>query len=171
MPHVLTVFTFAASAKYAYRAIAQFARHVTAHSTEHVARNPFPELHRPECAIHMDGKPSSTGGDDEHGERWGFCCTGSSLGRRKPAPQSPTGDVEEDLIGIKLYKDNERQVAEQVEEHVEEHAEVEEGHEDQPGEVARRNESIPEVRSAVLMSNHCLMSCCSLRRRIFPIFS
>lgn len=34
-------------AKYAYRSIAQFVKHVTTNSAEHVARNPFPELHRP----------------------------------------------------------------------------------------------------------------------------
>lgn len=152
MPHVLTVFTFVACAKYAYRAIAQFARHVTAHPLEHVARNPFPELHRPECAIHIDGKPGPNDDDDEHGERWGFCCTGSSSGRRKSTPQPPSGDVEEDLAGIKLYKENERQVAVQVEGHVEEQAEAEEGYEDQPEEVARKNERVPEVRLALAPS-------------------
>ncbi|KAF9821291.1 hypothetical protein IEO21_00899 [Rhodonia placenta] len=47
MCHVLTVFTFTDSAKYAYRSIAQFVRHVTTQSADHLERNPFPELHVP----------------------------------------------------------------------------------------------------------------------------
>ncbi|CDO68138.1 hypothetical protein BN946_scf185003.g10 [Trametes cinnabarina] len=51
MCHVLTVFTFTNSAKYAYRAIAQFTKHVIDNSSEHLSRNPFPELHRPPSEI------------------------------------------------------------------------------------------------------------------------
>ncbi|KIY74201.1 alpha/beta-hydrolase [Cylindrobasidium torrendii FP15055 ss-10] len=47
MCHVLTVFTFTESAKFAYRSIAEFVKHVTDNDEEHLARNPFPELHRP----------------------------------------------------------------------------------------------------------------------------
>ncbi|CCM05570.1 uncharacterized protein FIBRA_07797 [Fibroporia radiculosa] len=47
MCHVLTVFTFTQCAKYAYRSIAQFVRHVTTQSIDHLDRNPFPELHIP----------------------------------------------------------------------------------------------------------------------------
>lgn len=43
-------------AKYAYRSIAQFVRHVTAHSPEHLERNPFPEYHRPPAPIPPGGK-------------------------------------------------------------------------------------------------------------------
>ncbi|KAI0650222.1 alpha/beta-hydrolase [Trametes meyenii] len=46
MCHVLTVFTFTESAKYAYRSVAEFIKHVTDSSNEHILRNPFPELHR-----------------------------------------------------------------------------------------------------------------------------
>ncbi|EIN10888.1 alpha/beta-hydrolase [Punctularia strigosozonata HHB-11173 SS5] len=54
MCHVLTVFTFTDSAKYAYRSIAQFVRHVTSHSSDHLAKNPFPEYHRPPAHIPSD---------------------------------------------------------------------------------------------------------------------
>ncbi|KAI0066158.1 alpha/beta-hydrolase [Artomyces pyxidatus] len=53
MPHVLTVFGFTDCATHAYRAIAQFVRHVTIHPPEYVERNPFPEAHRHECQIHF----------------------------------------------------------------------------------------------------------------------
>ena len=70
MCHVLTVFTFTESvsaatisksicfilrhicqATYAYRSIAEFVKHVTSHSAEHLERNPFPELHLPPAEI------------------------------------------------------------------------------------------------------------------------
>ncbi|KAI0722242.1 alpha/beta-hydrolase [Cerioporus squamosus] len=51
MCHVLTVFTFTEPAKYAYRAITQFVKHVIDNSEAHLERNPFPELHRPPSQI------------------------------------------------------------------------------------------------------------------------
>ncbi|RDX53666.1 alpha/beta-hydrolase [Lentinus brumalis] len=51
MCHVLTVFTFTEPAKYAYRAITQFVKHVIDNSEAHLERNPFPELHRPPSDI------------------------------------------------------------------------------------------------------------------------
>ncbi|KAF9464372.1 hypothetical protein BDZ94DRAFT_1256294 [Collybia nuda] len=51
MCHVLTVFSFTRSAKYAYRSIAEFVKHVTRHDPEHLKHNPFPELHRPPSEI------------------------------------------------------------------------------------------------------------------------
>ncbi|KAI0089132.1 alpha/beta-hydrolase [Irpex rosettiformis] len=51
MCHVLTVFTFTEAAKYAYRSIAEFVKHVTSHSAEHLVRNPFPEPHSPHAEI------------------------------------------------------------------------------------------------------------------------
>lgn len=102
MPHVLTVFTFTkavsmraavnlravtqfAQARYAYRGIAQFARHVTTHPAEYLRENPFPEYHRPECRVHFDGKLFPD--DDEHGQRWGLCCTGTCR-RRTSNPRN-----------------------------------------------------------------------------------
>ncbi|EKM59247.1 uncharacterized protein PHACADRAFT_87660 [Phanerochaete carnosa HHB-10118-sp] len=51
MCHVLTVFTFTDSAKYAYRSIAEFVKHVTTHDAAHLERNPFPEFHLPPADI------------------------------------------------------------------------------------------------------------------------
>ncbi|GJE84268.1 alpha/beta-hydrolase [Phanerochaete sordida] len=51
MCHVLTVFTFTDSAKYAYRSIAEFVKHVTTHDAAHLEQNPFPEFHIPPAAI------------------------------------------------------------------------------------------------------------------------
>ncbi|KAJ2931623.1 hypothetical protein H1R20_g5347, partial [Candolleomyces eurysporus] len=42
MPHVLTVFMFTKSARYAYRSIAEFVRHVTQKPKEEIERSPFP---------------------------------------------------------------------------------------------------------------------------------
>ena len=38
-------------AKYAYRSISEFVKHVTSHSAEHLESNPFPELHIPPVDI------------------------------------------------------------------------------------------------------------------------
>ena len=38
-------------AKYAYRSISEFVKHVTSHSAEHLESNPFPELHIPPADI------------------------------------------------------------------------------------------------------------------------
>ncbi|KAF8897716.1 Alpha/Beta hydrolase protein [Infundibulicybe gibba] len=47
MCHVLTVFTFTDSAKYAYDSIARFTTHVTSCSSKGLERNPFPEQEPP----------------------------------------------------------------------------------------------------------------------------
>ncbi|KAG7449017.1 uncharacterized protein BT62DRAFT_657849 [Guyanagaster necrorhizus] len=51
MCHVLAVFSFTNSAKYAYRSTAEFARHVTDSGEAHPSRKPFPELHRPASPV------------------------------------------------------------------------------------------------------------------------
>ncbi|KAF8914168.1 Alpha/Beta hydrolase protein [Gymnopilus junonius] len=43
MCHVLTVFTFTRSAKYAYKSIAAFVQHVTQHDADYLELHPFPE--------------------------------------------------------------------------------------------------------------------------------
>ncbi|KAI0368056.1 alpha/beta-hydrolase [Pilatotrama ljubarskyi] len=68
MCHVLTVFTFTDCAKYAYRAIAQFVKHVTDSSDEHLLRNPFPELHRPPSEI-SDSESEHEAGGPRHPSR------------------------------------------------------------------------------------------------------
>ncbi|EPQ59012.1 alpha/beta-hydrolase [Gloeophyllum trabeum ATCC 11539] len=65
MCHVLTVFTFTDSAKYAYRSISQFIRHVTIRSEEEVANNAFPELHKPPTEVSLGDGDS----DDFHSRR------------------------------------------------------------------------------------------------------
>ncbi|KZP24716.1 alpha/beta-hydrolase [Athelia psychrophila] len=63
MCHVLTVFTFTPAASYAYRSIAEFVRHVTQNDAEHLAVNPFPELHRPplDVGLSADVEPDHDG--------------------------------------------------------------------------------------------------------------
>ncbi|KAI0265849.1 hypothetical protein BC834DRAFT_876659 [Gloeopeniophorella convolvens] len=111
MPHVLTVFSFTDSAKYAYRSIAQFVRHVTLHSADHIARNPFPELHRPECEIHMDHGHSPEPELEKHEKpprRW--------LPHRSKKPEShkEQADKEGVVSDVQMYKDNEAVTAEEV---------------------------------------------------------
>ncbi|KAJ7590893.1 Alpha/Beta hydrolase protein [Mycena floridula] len=61
MPHVLTVFTFTRPAKYAYRSIAEFIRHVTRSDSEILNLNaPFPELQRPPSQVSTDDEPEET---------------------------------------------------------------------------------------------------------------
>jgi hypothetical protein len=52
--------TYLFQAKYAYRSIAEFVKHVTTHDAEHLERNPFPELHRPLSKMPVD-ENSTTG--------------------------------------------------------------------------------------------------------------
>ncbi|KDR83943.1 hypothetical protein GALMADRAFT_686758 [Galerina marginata CBS 339.88] len=90
MCHVLTVFTFTKSAKYAYWSVAEFIRHVSKHDEEHLRLHPFPErsqsqkaatppkkygsesdVRRPSSAdsetkLYMEGKSSAGQRSDEH---------------------------------------------------------------------------------------------------------
>ncbi|KAH9942586.1 alpha/beta-hydrolase [Amylocystis lapponica] len=93
MCHVLTVFTFTESAKYAYRSIAEFVKHVTGHSAEHLDRNPFPELHLP---------PSDVSDSDSEDEAE---CHDHDV-KRSPKPSTPTG--------VRRYKENEEKTKEEV---------------------------------------------------------
>ncbi|KAJ3518062.1 hypothetical protein NLJ89_g103 [Agrocybe chaxingu] len=56
MCHVLTVFMFTKSAKYAYRSIADFIAHVTSHDEEHLERHPFPERGQVPLETSVDDK-------------------------------------------------------------------------------------------------------------------
>ncbi|KAH9894438.1 alpha/beta-hydrolase [Cubamyces lactineus] len=106
MCHVLTVFTFTDCAKYAYRSIAQFVKHVTDNSSEHLLRNPFPELHRPPSEI--------SGSESEDEARPSGKHPSSKFHRsqhaKHPKPASgPLGsaDSEGDRTDIELYRSNE----------------------------------------------------------------
>lgn len=93
-------------AKYAYRSIAQFVKHVTDNSSEHLLRNPFPELHRP---------PSEISGSESEDEARPSGKHPSSKFRRSqhakhPKPASgPLGsaDSEGDRTDVELYRSNE----------------------------------------------------------------
>ncbi|KAH7914422.1 Alpha/Beta hydrolase protein [Hygrophoropsis aurantiaca] len=71
MCHVLTVFTFTESAEFAYNSIAEFAKHVTQNSLEHLERHPFPESRQSSSNTsiychHSQCKPAKDYGDHNH---------------------------------------------------------------------------------------------------------
>ncbi|KAI0637973.1 alpha/beta-hydrolase [Trametes polyzona] len=94
MCHVLTVFTFTEPAKYAYRSIAQFVKHVTSHSAEHLARNPFPEFHMP---------PSDPDSEDE------------TVGPPHVSPSGKGSSNDSDQSDVDLYRHNEDAAKKEVE--------------------------------------------------------
>ncbi|KAG2013285.1 endoplasmic reticulum protein [Coprinopsis cinerea AmutBmut pab1-1] len=64
MCHVLTVFMFASSTRYAYRSIAEFVKHVTQNESAYIDRVPFPEFH-----WSPDGVKGPQKGDSRERER------------------------------------------------------------------------------------------------------
>ncbi|KAI0045124.1 alpha/beta-hydrolase [Auriscalpium vulgare] len=111
MPHVLTVFTFTDSAKYAYRSIAQFVRHVTTHPQDHIALNPFPELHRPECKVHIDN--DSDVEIEDKVQRKNGTVRRWLPGRARSEMYKKTVQ-DEDTSGADLYRANQDVVAEEI---------------------------------------------------------
>jgi hypothetical protein len=89
-------------AKYAYRSIAQFIMHITSHSEEHLAQNPFPELHFPRAPIASEaGTGSDSPGDKvEEPER-----------HLRPHLQETSADRASDVM---RYRSNEDLTAEEV---------------------------------------------------------
>ncbi|EGO02176.1 hypothetical protein SERLA73DRAFT_49053 [Serpula lacrymans var. lacrymans S7.3] len=103
MCHVLTVFIFTHSAKYAYRSIAEFVKHVTQNSDEHLAQNPFPELHRPASHISSDShsdKQNKTSHQPKH--------------KHKEKVSSPS---QKEKTDVQLYKENEDELEKQIQNH------------------------------------------------------
>ncbi|PCH41474.1 alpha/beta-hydrolase [Wolfiporia cocos MD-104 SS10] len=106
MCHVLTVFTFIESAKYAYNSIAQFIRHVTTQSEDHLERNPFPELHIPPDELldtdsedeDQSGRPANRSAGD----------SGEKVLREKTGVSDPP-------TGALHFKENEQKAKEEVE--------------------------------------------------------
>ncbi|KAA1466694.1 alpha/beta-hydrolase [Dentipellis sp. KUC8613] len=149
MPHVLTVFTFTDSAKYAYRSIAQFVKHVTMHSPDHIARNPFPELHRPECEIHADEEEEV----DDYAERRKAQSQHRKYRLHRWKPRNSRGEVvrivgDADGADVRLYKENEQVASQEVEENrAERMPGMEEEGEEVPSEQdhADDNQDIPHV--------------------------
>ncbi|TFK43713.1 lipase/esterase [Crucibulum laeve] len=105
MCHVLTVFSFTENSKYAYRSIAEFVKHVSQNNEEHLARNPFPELHRPPSVLSADSD------SDEEG-----CNHKLSKEKEKNASNSEQAHTlsKEDTPGIALFKHNEKVIAEEL---------------------------------------------------------
>ena len=88
-------------AKYAYRSIAQFVKHVTENSADHLDRNAFPELHRPRSRIY-----DSSGSDAESPH-----LPGSPSSKR---PRIPKDLRSPNRSGVDLYQKNEAQVEDEV---------------------------------------------------------
>ena len=131
MCHVLTVFTFTDSvcppfvknrhvmlnmfwqAKYAYRSIAEFIKHVTTHSAEHLDANPFPEFHIPPEEIadssSEEGVERSKPRHDPQSSKFASFFKRSRGTGTAPAPISSQVEKTDVLI----YKANERAAKEE----------------------------------------------------------
>ncbi|KAK0191165.1 alpha/beta-hydrolase [Armillaria mellea] len=95
MCHVLTVFSFTDSAKYAYRSIAEFVRHVTDDDEAHLNRNPFPELHRPVSSVWSHDYEL-----DPHRRK-----RGSRFSRMKKTSGPPETQSADNIVDINMYKE------------------------------------------------------------------
>lgn len=130
MCHVLTVFTFTSSAKYAYRSIAEFVKHVTSQSAEHLERNPFPELHRPPSNVSTSGEaserkptrkaPRGEGKESKKKSSSSTLADKFSSVRLKPKTKPTNEDkvqrAEETPSDVRMYKEGIKAVEKQVEE-------------------------------------------------------
>ncbi|KAL1723393.1 Alpha/Beta hydrolase protein, partial [Schizophyllum commune] len=129
MCHVLTVFSFTNSAKYAYRSIAQFVKHVTDNDADHLDTNPFPELHRPSGEV----SSSSSSGQD------------SIPPLRMKPPFVPDKKAKVDNTSTVLYEANEAEIARDIAGRVEGNAPS------QDGDNVSRIESVTEDVTSALM--------------------
>ncbi|KAK7695761.1 hypothetical protein QCA50_000398 [Cerrena zonata] len=108
MCHVLTVFIFTEGARYAYRSIAEFVKHVTHHSTEHLKQNPFPELHRPPSQI------TDPPGSDEECDHHSLNIS-KVIKAKRPKIRRPKPDHENSARSdIQLYRQNEEKAKDEV---------------------------------------------------------
>lgn len=140
MCHVLTVFTFTDSvraacihasdsacpqpapshvfpqAKYAYRSIAEFIKHVTSHSAEHLDKNPFPEFHLPPEEI-----ADSASEDEDRSRRWKSKRNSeqpskfASIFKRNRGEAPPPVGSEAKPADVSLYRGNEETAKEEHE--------------------------------------------------------
>ncbi|RXW25139.1 hypothetical protein EST38_g704 [Candolleomyces aberdarensis] len=96
MPHVLTVFMFTKSARYAYRSIAEFVRHVTQKPKEEIERSPFPAF---------EWKPRSDTSESTEPLK-----ASKSKKRPKPKPFTKTqgGPGQESPDSEQIYEHNEQ---------------------------------------------------------------
>ncbi|KAI9066431.1 alpha/beta-hydrolase [Trametes sanguinea] len=111
MCHVLTVFTFTDCAKYAYRAIAQFAKHVIDNSSEHLSRNPFPELHRPPSEI-----SDSEAEDEDAAPRRQSHPNKKFHSSKRPPKLGRSIDSRGDQTDVERYRSNEAAAEQEVKE-------------------------------------------------------
>ncbi|KAH8106038.1 alpha/beta-hydrolase [Cristinia sonorae] len=126
MCHVLTVFTFIDSAKYAYRSITEFVKHVTTHSEEHVDRNPFPEFHMPPADFNREDIEDARRRRESSRTYSRFFM---SSGRPSPVDSSRSD--------IKMWQDSEKVARE----------------EEQQGNVERMSNAVVESEQATKSSN------------------
>ncbi|KAJ4478319.1 hypothetical protein J3R30DRAFT_3480447 [Lentinula aciculospora] len=100
MCHVLTVFSFTQSAKFAYRSIAEFVKHAT---RDEAGLEPFPELQRPPSRASVDSEALG-----EHKKR-SFLQIFS-----KNASLQPGNVLHQQSTGVKLYNQEAATVADQI---------------------------------------------------------
>lgn len=123
-------------AKYAYRSIAEFVKHVTRQSAEHLARNPFPELHRPPSDISDsdfddEDRPRQPKQSSQRGSsRLADIFKGEDKGEDKAPPPAESNATRSD---VKLYKANEEKTE----------IEVAEGNVDSSGSNGSSGQSTP----------------------------
>ncbi|KAL0949342.1 hypothetical protein HGRIS_009412 [Hohenbuehelia grisea] len=108
MCHVLTVFSFSESAKYAYRAIAEFVKHVTDNPEQELKQTPFPELGRSPSAVSVH-----TAGATENP----LPASGTSSHARLAALPTPRSD-ESSTADLELYEANKKTLVEEVNERI-----------------------------------------------------
>lgn len=82
-------------------------KHVTNNSEEHLDRNPFPELHRPPSEISTSSEP------DDEGRRETAYNVKAMLGA-KSIPSPSISHIGSQKSDVKLYKENESNVAKQI---------------------------------------------------------
>ncbi|KAJ3972558.1 hypothetical protein EV361DRAFT_904837 [Lentinula raphanica] len=107
MCHVLTVFSFTQSAKYAYRSIAEFVKHAT---SDEIGLEPFPELQRPPSRASVDSEVLG-----EHSKKHSLF----QIFSKKKSPK-PGNVLRQQSTGVKLYNQQASAVAEAVQELVKE---------------------------------------------------
>ncbi|KAJ3739568.1 hypothetical protein DFH05DRAFT_1513838 [Lentinula detonsa] len=107
MCHVLTVFSFTQSAKYAYRSIAEFVKHAT---SDEVGLEPFPELQRPPSRASVDSEALG-----EHSKKHSLF----QIFSKKTSP-NPGNVLRQQSTGVKLYNQEAAAVADQVQDLVKE---------------------------------------------------
>ncbi|KAE9410143.1 alpha/beta-hydrolase [Gymnopus androsaceus JB14] len=98
MCHVLTVFSFTQSAKFAYRSIAEFTKHIVNNETG----EPFPELQRPPSRASVDSEAL-----DEHKKKRPFF-------KRLTNKTPPSEALRHQSTGVRLYNQEAAVVADQL---------------------------------------------------------